>query len=291
VPRRLATRVTNLGVMVCTGTVEENLFTTYTDQVIAGVHQYCSEAGLGLMILARTLEQLAAADPVTELYRRGINGVIVLNASTESGFLGSFEQEPVPYCCVISGHAKYPERILTVDNRMLAGRAVDHLVHLGHRRIGFICGNPQLAAHQDRRAGYQAAMERAGLPPLEVWEPAPTGVEIGFATTRELLARHPDTTAIFTTGDDLADGVRGALHGLRLRIPDDLSLIGCDDSARARYFGPPLTVIDIPNNKLGELAARWVHAQIADISAPHPPHEPWMEGRLILRESTAPPRQ
>lgn len=288
--RPFAKRSTNICVLICTTSPDENIFSTYTDHVIAGATRYCSNAGLELSIFAQSHQRLNATDPIKELFRRGVNGVIVINAYDNSTFIRKFESEKLPYCCLISGNTEYPEHILGIENKTPAIQATEYLINVGHRNIAFICGDSHVQAHLDRLEGYKTAMEKAGLEALDVGTPAASGTESGFKTTRELLARHPKTTAIFAPSDELCDGIRAALYGMRLRIPEDISLIGCDNSIRAEYFAPPLTVIDTPNEKLGYTAAAWVHAQITDYDTPRPASESRAEGRLLIRETTAPPR-
>ncbi len=81
------------------------------------------------------------------------------------------------------------------------------------------------------------------------------------------------------------------VHRIDPDIPEDISLLGCDNSQHAEYFCPPLSVIDIPNDRLGYAAATWVHQRLQKQGSEHPPVEPWMQGSLIIRATTAPPRK
>ena len=290
--RNSTKRTTNLCVLVCTVSPNENVFSTHTGQIAAGANRYCNENDLELSVFSQTHDHLNTTDPVKELFHRGANGVVVIHAHDDSDFIGKFEEEKLPYCCLISGSSKYPDRILSIDNKTPAIQAINHLIHLGHRHIGFIYSDIHSPAHLERLDGYRTAMENENLEPIIInIIPGLAGTEMGFEAARELLAHHSQTTAIFTTSDELAIGARAALYNLRLRIPEDISIISCDGSTNTRYFSPALTVIDTPNEKLGYTAAAWVHAQIIDFDTPIPNREPWMESRLLLRESTAPPRK
>ena len=160
------------------------------------------------------------------------------------------------------------------------------------RRLRKILHN---AAQLDRLQGYRNALIRAGHPVNEELIPVPplnsnsSGIEFGFQATATLLDEHPEVTAIFAASTDLAEGAGSACHRKGLRIPEDISLLGCDDSQHAEYFCPPLTVIDIPNDRLGHTAAAWIHQRLQNESPDRPPVEPWMQGSLIVRETTAPP--
>jgi len=291
--RNFAPRITNLCVLLCTISPEEDLFSTYTNQVINGVNRYCNKNSLELSIFSAPTERLNRMNIVKELFRRGINGAVVLNARDNSVFIQTLEKAQIPYCCLISGNPKFPDRMLMIDNRSLAAKGTEHLIQLGHRRIAFLYDNRHIQAYLDRYDGYKDAMLKAGLPlhPYSMAQPAPesSGLGFGFKSTEELLNEYPDTTAIFAVSYDLIEGAHSAIHSRGLKVPADISLLGCDDSPHAEFWRPPLTVIDIPNQRLGFAAAAWVHRQIKDPTVPHPPKEPWMQGNLIVRETTAPP--
>ena len=293
--RNFAPRITNLCVLICTASAEEDLFSTYTDQVINGVNRYCNKNGLELSIFSSPTDRLNRMDTLKELFRRGVNGIVILNARDNSSFLQTFEKAQIPYCCLISGNPKFPDHILTIDNRSLAARGTEHLIQLGHRNIAFLYDDRHSEAYFDRYEGYKDAMRAAGLPIHPYDMPIPTteanGMDFGFRTTEQLLNEYPETTAIFAVSNDLIEGAHLAIHKKGLSVPKDVSLLGCDDSPHAEFWRPPLTVIDIPNQRLGYTAASWVHQQIKGTAAPQPPKDPWMEGHLIIRGTTASARQ
>lgn len=293
--RDFAPRLTNICVLVCTGTNDETIFSDYTDQVINGVNRYCNEQDLELSIYSSPREKLNSIDVVKELFRRNVDGVIVLNANNKCSFIEQIEKEKLPCCCALSGNSQFPNNILSVNNQAPAQKAVDYLIQLGHRHIGFLYSAPNNQAHLDRLSGYQTALEAAGIPFREEYvpdmpsSPETTGIEYGFQAAARLVDEHPEMTALFAASTDLATGARSAFYRKGLTVPENISLIGCDDNPHAEYFCPPLTVVDIPNFRLGQSAAIWVHRMIEGDRSGKAPQEPWMEGRLIIRETTAPP--
>jgi DNA-binding LacI/PurR family transcriptional regulator len=295
--REFAPRLTNICILLCTGTNNELVFSDFTGQVMNGVNRYCLEQELELSIFSSPREKLNKMDVVKELFRRSTDGLIILNANTDCSFISQLEKEKLPYCCLLSGNPDFPDNILTVNNKDLAERAADYLIQLGHRNIAFLHSAPHNPAQLDRLQGYRSALGNAGLPINEELTPIPplnsgsSGIEFGFQATTDLLNKNPDITAIFCASTDLAEGVRSACHRMGIRIPEDISLIGCDNSQHAEYFCPPLTVIDIPNDRLGYTAATWIHQRLQRQGTDHPPVEPWMQGSLIVRETTAPPRK
>jgi len=135
--------------------------------------------------------------------------------------------------------------------------ATQHLLDLGHRRIGTIIGPQDRQATQTRLRGYQRALAAAGIETnSELVEESDWLVEGGYAATRRLLERVPDITAIFAQNDMMAVGVLGALRALGRRVPENFSVVGCDDITLASYTVPALTTVHIPFYETGEMAVQ-----------------------------------
>jgi LacI family transcriptional regulator len=176
-----------------------------------------------------------------------------------------------------------------IDNRAAARTAVEHLIGLGHRRIGCITNAPlAYTAAADRVAGYREALAGAGirLDPDLVIEGAFDAASGYVAMTSLLAARNP-ITAVFVASDIVAFGALRALREGGLRVPTDVSVVGFDDIPLARHFDPPLTTIRLPANALGAAAGR----ALVDRLAGRPTSErTLLPTELIVRESTAVPR-
>jgi len=141
-----------------------------------------------------------------------------------------------------------------INNRDAAQTMVARLVDFGHRRIGYVGGPAEYAVSADRERGYRLALERAGIP----IEPGlicsgDFSLESGAAAAVRLIPA--GATAIFASSDSMAAGVLGEAHRQGLRLPDDLSVAGFDDSALASSVWPPLTTVRQPLSELGWQAA------------------------------------
>jgi LacI family transcriptional regulator len=161
--------------------------------------------------------------------------------------------------------------------------AVNHLIELGHRRIAHIAGPPTQSDSIERREGYFRAHRDARLsidPNLlidgDFMEPG------GMRAMTELLARTSNFTAVFCANDQTLIGARLALYRHKLRVPEDISLVGFDDVPQLMYLTPPATTIRQPTQEMGFAAARAVlRALGADVEAKaHPPLS------LVVRETT-----
>jgi LacI family transcriptional regulator len=141
------------------------------------------------------------------------------------------------------------------DNFVGAALATRFLVELGHRRIGFLAGRPDLRSSVLRQEGYEQALADAGIPP------DPTLVRPGYYSrdaahepARELLTRPDRPTAIFAANDLSALGTLDLAHELGLRVPEELSIIGFDDIPEAGQVMPPLTTVHQPIQQMGRAA-------------------------------------
>ncbi|MFI0446954.1 LacI family DNA-binding transcriptional regulator [Actinomadura sp. 6N118] len=181
--------------------------------------------------------------------------------------------------------------VVGIDDRAGAQSAARHLVNLGHRRIGLIGGASgplHWTTPVDRRQGYLDVLADAGIshdPALE----ADGGytVEGGERAMSELLATRRPPTAVFAQSDEMAMGALRALRRHRLKTPDDVSIVGFDDHELSEVVG--LTTVAQPVAAQGAEAARLLLRQLQEPEAASSEHV-LMPIRLVLRETTAPPR-
>ncbi|SAK45264.1 LacI family transcriptional regulator [Caballeronia glebae] len=133
--------------------------------------------------------------------------------------------------------------------------ATDHLLAAGHKRIGYINGEPWQDAARDRLKGYRTALATADLPfAPELVREGDWSPDTGFEQTLSLMREPNPPTAIFCANDLMALGAIEALKQLGLRVPDDVSVLGYDDQEIARHTHPPLSTVVLPNYELGRWA-------------------------------------
>lgn len=176
---------------------------------------------------------------------------------------------------------------VAADNETGAREATEHLITLGHQRIAFL-SNPQTDGYLGRRLGYLAAMEQAGLTPTVV--DSTYSRQAATADIREELRNPPDLrpTAVFAHNDQAALGVMDSASELGLTVPDDLSIVGFDNSQFSAAPTTRLTTVDLHGAELGRAAAR---AALKRLGAPSaPPQLTTSLPTLIVRGSSAPPR-
>ncbi|HSJ53047.1 MAG TPA: LacI family DNA-binding transcriptional regulator, partial [Anaerolineae bacterium] len=145
-------------------------------------------------------------------------------------------------------------RVLLADEE--GGRAATaHLVHAGHRAVGFLAGPLASFSSGQRAAGYRAALEDAGLRTNPAWvRPCSYQVASGRGAASELLAEHPEVTALFCYNDLVAVGTLQACAELGRRVPDDVAVVGFDDIPMAAVVTPALTTCRVPRYEVGQRA-------------------------------------
>jgi DNA-binding LacI/PurR family transcriptional regulator len=182
-------------------------------------------------------------------------------------------------------------RIPTIGATNWAGglMATEHLIEIGHRRIGTITGRPSLLCSQARLDGYRAALERAGIPadPALVYN-GDFHFEAALDAANYMLELPDPPTAIFAGSDMQAMGVYEAARLHRLRIPDDLSVVGFDDLPMSAWVPPPLTTVIQPLAQMAAMATRTVLA-LLDGKMDTSNNRVELTTSLVVRSSTSPP--
>ncbi|WP_329229144.1 MULTISPECIES: LacI family DNA-binding transcriptional regulator [unclassified Streptomyces] len=219
-----------------------------------------------------------------------VDGVLLVSVHADDPLPDLLEQLGMP--SVISGRRHAAETLPSVDSDNFEGAraAVDHFISRGRRSIATITGRLDVYGAQRRLDGYRKAVAAAGLDPDErLIAPADFSEEGGARAMRELLERRPDVDAVFAASDVMAAGARQVLRESGRRIPDDVALIGFDDSAVARHMDPPLTSVRQPIEEMGRTMTRVLLQEIANRSSDDPTQERpriVLPTELVVRESS-----
>jgi LacI family transcriptional regulator len=225
------------------------------------------------------------------LMRAGLDGVLLAPpACDQPVLLDMLERHHLPYAR-ITPHRELERGIVVAMDEAAAGQSVaEHLLSLGHRQIGVILGDPSHAASKGRMEGYQRAFAQAGvtIDPAHVVTGDFT-YDVGYRVARELLRQTPRPTALLAQNDDMAAAAIAAARELGLRIPEDLSIAGFDNSEVSRTCWPQLTTVNQPVSQMAwDAADRLITVlegepdRAVPLQGEHP-HE------LLVRASTAPP--
>lgn len=263
----------------------------YGIEVVQGVLDAGTASGIAVVVTRRPEDAAApgrAARWVAELVaaeRRAVISTMDDNLTAED--VEALAAARVPLVVVDPLHLPVVE-ITSVGSTNFAGgvAATQHLLSLGHRRIGYVGGPVTAACNQARQQGYRAAMEAAGADVPDGY--LRTGdflYENGLREGLSLLALPEPPTAVFAGSDEMALGVIEAARSLAVRVPEDLSVIGFDDTHVAQLSSPPLTTIRQPLRDMGAVALRTAMRLAAGETLDS--HHVELATQLVIRRSTA----
>lgn len=178
-----------------------------------------------------------------------------------------------------------------IDDHAVIQTATEHLLRLGHRRLGYIGGTAGLSTGAARLAGFQAAIADAGLPPTAgvVECGPPSSAEHGAAALRALLSRDDPPTGIVAGAVQLTRGLLDAAHRDRIAIPRQISVVGFGDERGFAWWGPGLTTVSLPMHDLATACSMWLLHRLETSPDSDTPHYSISPGTLVLRGSAASP--
>jgi len=240
----------------------------------------------GIRLLLDSVENLDQKDSYLSLARaKRIDGIILSLPRTDDQELHALAEEGFPVVLI----GRLPtEKICSVDvdNRSASKTAVEYLLSQGHKRIGCITNAPtSFIAASDRLRGYQEALSDAGLAyDKNLVRYGDYSPHSGYEAMSSLLQEANSPTAVFVASDVVAFGAMTAIQEHKLKIPDDIAVIGFDDVPLSRYMNPPLTTIRLPAKNLGHRAGELLFDLI--LHQVEPGRRVTLDTELVIRNST-----
>jgi LacI family transcriptional regulator/LacI family repressor for deo operon, udp, cdd, tsx, nupC, and nupG len=260
----------------------------FMGRVVEGVEHAAIEAGFNVFLSTSQNDSQRELAVIDMFQQRRVDGIIVIASHLFSRYAQHLERGSTPIVVINEQEPGENMHSVTVDDVQGARLAVDHLIGLGHRRIGYVGIPNRPKSNQHRLKGYLNGLAAAGLdadPALIFASGEIEGhAKRGEASLETILAA--GATAVFCYNDTTAMGVLAACYRRGVIVPDDLSVIGFDDIDMAIYTIPPLTTIRQPRFELGQRAMSMMLAALEG----HKPENQIVPGELVVRETTAPVR-
>lgn len=279
--------------------VFDTISSPYALAILAGAQNAAARAGADLIIDSTDQSYATHAPPLSRIWFReraemSCRGVIAVTTPITENSCTWADEAGLPLIVIdpklpASSAISRSGALVRISSTNWAGgrAAVEHLIELGHRRIGLVTGSLDSAPARERMEGYRSALEAAGIAfDQELVDGDSYTFEEGHRVAEQML-RIPDRpTAIFASADTLALGVLRAASEHSFSVPDDLSLITFDDTPLATWTDPQLTAVHQPLFSMGQVAVERALVLAEDPDRFARPFQ--LETELVLRESTGP---
>jgi LacI family transcriptional regulator len=264
------------------GIVVQHVYSPFFGELLRGVEGELSGTDYASVVVSGHWDVKDELKSVNLLLARQVDGIIIL-----SGCLSDEEIFAIAAhrCVVATGRNLNGKNVFgfALDNEYGAYQATAHLIELGHQRIVFIAGPKNHCDANDRLLGYQRALHEAGIRfDKSLVLEGDFNESSGVLAVNLLLESRRNFTAVFSTNDQMAYGVRLGLFRRGIRVPDDISLVGFDDLPGSSFTTPPLTTVRQPMYEVGRLAAdaliKLINGERISVNLP--------KLELIIRETT-----
>jgi LacI family transcriptional regulator len=254
-------------------------------EMMRAIEEVAKKAGYQLLVHATDADVAAELALLRGLARRYVDGMVMSPLRVTDGHLPALAAAAVPVVVIGQLPDDAPTDNVRTDSRKGVALAVEHLVQTGRRRIALLNGPLDTVPGAARLAGYRAAMQDAGLPyQTDLVEIGDFQYAEGRLAAERLLDRvRPE--AIFCANDLIAVAALHALLAAGLRVPDDVALVGMDDTELARMSFPQISSVSLGSAERGRIAATLLLDRLADPSLP--PRRETVPPKLVVRASSA----
>ncbi len=253
-------------------------------QALQGIHSQTQPAGYKMIVEAANRVFLARRYYLRMLREQSADGMLYVAASVNDKFLSEVEKEPYPFVLVGATADGVDLPVAKANDVAGAKMAVEHLLKLGHKKIGHISGSPEISHGRDRARGYNDAMKEAGIAIDQNWI-----VQGDFSSEQaeKVTANLVDAgvTAIFAGSDVMAYGVLRALKALKKNVPSDVAVVGMDDLETSDWTNPTLTTVRYDIKTMAELGTKYVIRRAQSPIMPKSILDEVPPPELIIRES------
>lgn len=269
------------------GVIFDNFTSTWGSIIVRGLQDVLHAKGYFSLVVNIPWEIHSQTDVVQDLLGHSVDGFVFVETWHSIDERKEMLQNK-PYVIVHRlFHESDPFSIIPddVNNSSLI---VDHLIQLGHKRLGYIMGPDTYFSSGRRLIGFKESLKRANLPVIEefilrgTWK-----IPSGYQAAKKMLASKNPPTAIVAANDHMAYGALLAIQDSGLRVPQDIAIVGYDDDEIAQVSNPTITTVKMPLFRMGQIAAENLLGQVN--KEEQLPEEQLIKGELIVRQSCGSP--
>ena len=265
------------------GIIVDDIMSPFVPPIVRGIQDCLRENGFLSLIVNSDWDPDQEQDAIKTLISRPVDGIIFVEYShlVRSEIL---EKSNKPHMFVHRIFGSPIKNSVVPDDHYGATVAVRHLISLGHQRIGYINGPENWHNSRARYIGYKDELERHNIPlDPDLVQPGDWEIESGYKAAQNLLTLRDRPTAIFAANDLMALGAIYAIQDARLRVPQDIAVVGYDNRDFAKIVRPRLTTVVMPVYEMGRVATESLLAQIAEGHGET--EEIRVRGELIIRDT------
>jgi DNA-binding LacI/PurR family transcriptional regulator len=273
------------------GVIISDITNPFFPELIQSFEEEAIDANYEILIGSTAHDSRRMEICIDRMLQRKVDGVAVMTFGIEEPLLDRLSLQNIPLVFIDVAPKGKATSAIKVDYGTGIEEAVEYLVSRGHRKLAFISGPPDLHSAESRKTAFLKATGKLGLkiPKADIYSGDHT-MEGGMAGMRFFLGRRSLPTAIMCSNDMTAIGVMHAAAEARLRIPEDISVIGFDDIHIARFTIPPLTTIRMSCQELAHSAFKVLRGYL-EKSATFRSEELNLRTKLQIRYSTGIPRK
>ena len=264
---------------------------SYMKDVLNGALQVCDNAGYSLLLRPLTLPGESLVEDIRQVvFKTGMDGIVLTAPIVDIPEVKSMlSDQDIPYACLAPRDHEDNSIVIQCDDEAASLALTEYVISLGHKRIAFIKGHPDHGASHKRFKGYRAALKKHNLKyESSLVKQGYFDFESGKVAARKLLNMQNFPSAIIASNDDMAAGVAFEGHENGFSIPEDISVVGFDDSPTASHMWPPLTTVRQPITEMAARATELLILQLqgGDVSS----QEAAYTCELVIRSSSGPPK-
>ncbi|HEY9528964.1 MAG TPA: LacI family DNA-binding transcriptional regulator [Anaerolineales bacterium] len=269
------------------GIIVDDLLSPFTPPIVRGIQDTLNEKGFLSLIVNSDWDPDQEQVAINTLLSRPVDGIIFVEYSHQT-HSHDLERSKKPHVFVHRLFGSPIKNSVVPDDYYGAGLATKHLIHLGHRRIGYINGPENWHTCRARLRGYQDTLASHHLPfDVSLVQPGDWEIESGYAATKNLLELPERPTAIFAANDAMALGAIYAIQDAGRNVPNDVAVVGYDNRNFTKTVRPSITTVNMPVIEMGGAAAELLLRQIAEGRKEE--EEIKVKGQLIIRETCGAP--
>jgi LacI family transcriptional regulator len=256
------------------GVVISDIQNPFYGPLIRGIEEVLLEAGYNILLGSNDENELKQNTKLRVFLSKGVDGLILTPAGEDQSFLEVMDSLDTQIVLIDRAPGNCPYTSIVVDNRESSRQLIDHLIADGHRTIGMVRG-VRVSTIEERYLGYTDALSSHDIPVNEALIASGGSQQLGgYYATKQLLGKTPRPSAVFASNNLMTLGAIMAIKEEKISCPEQLAIVGFDDTSWAPFFTPPLTMVSQPVKEIGLTAAKVLLDKIEGKDTPGVIHLP-----------------